>query len=57
MAGSVQPEHLDTYLDEFVFRFNRRVQLSGVLSCQLLQQAVVTTGDLPRLWCEGLMFG
>jgi hypothetical protein len=22
--GSVQPEHLDAYLDEFVFRFNRR---------------------------------
>jgi ISXO2-like transposase domain len=22
--GAVQPEHLDEYLDEFVFRFNRR---------------------------------
>ena len=22
--GSVQPGHLDAYLDEFVFRFNRR---------------------------------
>ena len=26
--GSVQPEHLDAYLDEFVFRFNRRTSSS-----------------------------
>jgi hypothetical protein len=42
--GSVQPEHLDAYLDEFVFRFNRRSSNSrGMLFYRLLQQAVVTS--------------
>jgi transposase-like protein len=41
--GSVQPAHLDDYLDEFVFRFNRRTSASrGMLFYRLLQQAVVT---------------
>ncbi len=41
--GSVQPEHLDAYLDEFVFRFNCRTSGSrGLLFYRLLQQAVVT---------------
>jgi transposase-like protein len=41
--GSVQPEHLDAYLDEFVFRFNRRTSASrGMLFYRLMQQAVVT---------------
>lgn len=41
--GSVQPEHLDAYLDEFVFRFNRRTSGSrGMLFYRLLQQAVAT---------------
>lgn len=41
--GSVQPDHLDAYLDEFVFRFNRRTSNSrGMLFYRLLQQAVVT---------------
>ena len=41
--GSVQPEHLDAYLDEFVFRFNGRTSLSrGTLFYRLMQQAVVT---------------
>ena len=41
--GAVQPEHLDAYLDEFVFRFNRRTSSSrGMLFYRLLQQAVVT---------------
>ncbi|MDO8317519.1 MAG: IS1595 family transposase [Flavobacterium sp.] len=41
--GSVQPEHLDAYLNEFVFRFNRRTSSSrGMLFYRLLQQAVVT---------------
>lgn len=41
--GSVQPEHLDAYLDEFAFRFNRRTSNSrGMLFYRLLQQAVVT---------------
>ena len=41
--GSVQPEHLDAYLDEFVFRFNRRTSRSrGMLFYRLMQQAVIT---------------
>ena len=41
--GAVQPAHLDAYLDEFVFRFNRRRSSSrGMLFYRLLQQAVVT---------------
>lgn len=41
--GSVQPAHLDAYLDEFVFRFNRRTSATrGMLFYRLLQQAVIT---------------
>jgi hypothetical protein len=41
--GSVQPEHLDAYLDEFTFRFNRRTsRRRGLLFYRLLEQAVVT---------------
>ena len=41
--GSVQPGHLDDYLEELVFRFNRRTSASrGMLFYRLLQQAVVT---------------
>lgn len=41
--GSVQSEHLEAYLDEFVFRFNRRTSNSrGMLCYRLLQQAVGT---------------
>ncbi len=41
--GAVKPEQLDHYLDEFVFRFNRRTSLSrGMLFYRLLEQAVVT---------------
>jgi transposase-like protein len=41
--GSIQPAHLDAYLDEFVFRFNRRNSGSrGLLFYRLLQQAVLT---------------
>jgi hypothetical protein len=39
--GAVRPEHLDYYLDEFAFRFNRRTSRSrGKLFYRLLQQAV-----------------
>jgi transposase-like protein len=39
--GSVRPKHLDYYLDEFAFRFNRRKSASrGKLFYRLLQQAV-----------------
>jgi len=39
--GAVSPEHLDGYLDEFTFRFNRRTSRSrGKLFYRLLQNAV-----------------
>ena len=39
--GAVEPEHLDYYLDEFTFRFNRRNSASrGKLFYRLAQQAV-----------------
>lgn len=41
--GAVSREHLDYYLDEFTFRFNRRTSASrGKLFYRLAQQAVVT---------------
>jgi hypothetical protein len=41
--GAVQPGKLDHYLDELVFRFNRRKSSSrGMLFYRLLEQAVVT---------------
>lgn len=39
--GAVRPSHMDYYLDEFTFRFNRRTSGSrGLLFYRLLQQAV-----------------
>ena len=39
--GAVAPSHLDYYLDEFTFRFNRRTSRSrGLLFYRLLGQAV-----------------
>jgi transposase-like protein len=53
--GSVQPEHLDAYLDEFVFRFNRRTSLSrGMLFYRLMQQAVVTAPVTYKSVIKGL---
>ncbi len=51
--GAVSPEHLDYYLDEFTFRFNRRhSRYRGKLFYRLVQQAVavdpVTYADLIR---------
>lgn len=41
--GAIKPGQLDHYLDEFVFRFNRRTSRSrGLLFYRLLQQALVT---------------
>lgn len=41
--GSVLSEHLDYYLDEYTFRFNRRTSHSrGLLFYRLLEQAVAT---------------
>jgi hypothetical protein len=39
--GAVQPQHLDHYLSEFTFRFNRRsFDHIGLLFSRLLEQAV-----------------
>jgi transposase-like protein len=41
--GAVKPIQLDYYLDEFVFRFNRRTSRSrGLLFYRLIEQAVIT---------------
>ena len=41
--GSVSRKHLEYYLDEYTFRFNRRSSRSrGLLFCRLVQQAVLT---------------
>ena len=41
--GSVSAEHLQSYLEEFTFRFNRRTSLSrGLVFRRLLEQAVAT---------------
>lgn len=41
--GSVSAEHLQSYLEEFTFRFNRRASQSrGLVFRRLLEQAVVT---------------
>ena len=43
LQGGVQHFHLDYYLDEFTFRFNRRTSRSrGLLFHRLLQQAAAT---------------
>ena len=40
--GAVDPRHVDYYLDEFTFRFNRRTSGSrGMLFYRLLQQSAV----------------
>ena len=40
--GSVGHEHLDAYLNEFTFRFNRRdSRRRGLLFYRLLEQAIV----------------
>jgi len=42
--GSVRPQHLDYYLDEFTFRFNRRTATKrGLLFYRLLEQAITAT--------------
>ncbi len=41
--GSVTPDHLQSYLEEFTFRFNRRTSRSrGLVFRRLLEQAIVT---------------
>jgi transposase-like protein len=41
--GSIVPEHLQSYLEEFTFRFNRRTSRSrGLVFRRLLERAVAT---------------
>ena len=41
--GAVQPHHLNYYLDEFTFRFNRRTSASrGKLFYRLVQQSALS---------------
>lgn len=43
LQGSISPQQLDFYLDEFVFRFNRRTSRSrGLLFYRLIEQSVLT---------------
>jgi transposase-like protein len=52
--GAVRPEHLDYYLDEFTFRFNRRTSQSrGLLFYRLMKQAV----DLAPIKAKDLVGG
>ncbi len=42
--GGVAPEHLQSYLDEFIFRFNRRnSRARGLLFLRLLERSVAAT--------------
>lgn len=50
--GSVSDKHLDYYLDEYTFRFNRRSSRArGLLFYRLLQQAVLVTPVTYREIC------
>jgi len=51
--GGIQPQHLDYYLDEFTFRFNRRKSKArGILFHRLAQQAV-EVGPIPYHYLIG----
>jgi len=41
--GAATPDHLQSYLQEFTFRFNRRASTNrGLVFRRLLEQAVIT---------------
>lgn len=51
--GAIRPAHLDYYLDEFTFRFNRRTSRArGLLFHRLMQQAV-DCAPMPRQMIVG----
>jgi transposase-like protein len=51
--GAVRPQHLDYYLDEYTFRFNRRTSASrGKLFYRLVQQAMMVD-HVPAYQIEG----
>ena len=52
--GAVNAKHLDYYLDEYTFRFNRRTSKSwGMLFYRLMQQAVATASTPYRQLVDG----
>ena len=52
--GAVAPSHLEYYLDEFTFRFNRRTSRSrGLLFYRLIEQALA----IGPIYCRTLMGG
>ena len=52
--GAVSGKHLEYYLDEYTFRFNRRTSRSrGMLFYRLMQQAVTTTSISYRQLVDG----
>jgi len=52
--GAVSAKHLDYYLDEYTFRFNRRTSRSrGMLFYRLMQQAVATASVPYRQLVDG----
>jgi len=52
--GAVSGKHLDYYLDEYTFRFNRRASRSrGMLFYRLMEQTVVTAPLPYRLLVQG----
>ncbi len=52
--GAVNAKHLDYYLDEYTFRFNRRTSRSrGMLFYRLMQQAVATASTPYRQLVDG----
>ncbi len=54
--GAVSAEHLDYYLDEFTFRFNRRTSRSrGKLFYRLLEQAVEIAPTTYKSMVGGMM--
>jgi hypothetical protein len=62
--GGLAKQHLNAYLDEFVFRFNRRAARNrGLVFYRLLQQCLQTqpgsykTIVLDRQWQRGLRLG
>lgn len=56
--GSVVPEHLQSYLEEFTFRFNRRTSGSrGLVFRRLLERAVATSPITERDVTHGYEWG
>jgi transposase-like protein len=52
--GAIRPQHLDYYLDEFTFRFNRRTSKArGLLFYRLMEQALDCTPSPRRMIVGG----